>query len=72
MAAVAGRHRRRPAVASGVYTAQFIYWLAPIVGSVVAAVLYDQLFLRRGIEPITHGAIEEDVVPRHRRAPAAH
>ena len=53
-----------PAVASGVYTAQFIYWLAPIIGGVVAAVLYDQLFLRRGVEPFDHGAVEADVAPK--------
>ena len=53
-----------PAVASGVYTAQAIYWLAPLVGAVVAAVLYDQLFLRRGVEPGDHGAIEDDVPPK--------
>jgi len=56
-----------PAVASGVYTAQFIYWLAPMIGGVVAAVLYDQLFLRRGVEPFDHGAVEPDVTPRGRR-----
>jgi MIP family channel proteins len=56
-----------PAVASGIYTAQFIYWLAPIIGGVVAAVLYDQLFLRRGVEPIDHGAVEPDVTPKRRR-----
>ena len=53
-----------PAVASGVYTAQGIYWLAPLVGGVVAAILYDQLFLRRGVEPGDHGAIEDDVQPK--------
>ena len=56
-----------PAVASGVYTAQFIYWIAPIVGGIVAAVLYDQLFLRRGVEPIDHGAVEPDVVAKRKR-----
>ena len=53
-----------PAVASGVYTAQFIYWAAPIVGGIVAGVLYDQLFLRRGLEPAHHGAVEPDVPKR--------
>jgi aquaporin Z len=47
-----------PAVATGVFEGQIIYWAAPIVGAIVAAVLYDQLFLRRGVEPVDHGAIE--------------
>ncbi|MEO7218497.1 MAG: aquaporin [Gemmatimonadaceae bacterium] len=47
-----------PALASGVYEGQFIYWTAPIIGSIIAAVLYDQLFIRRDREPIEHGAIE--------------
>lgn len=47
-----------PAVASGIYEAQFIYWTATIAGSVVAALLYDTLFIRREREPVEHGAIE--------------
>lgn len=46
-----------PAVVTGVYEAQLIYWLAPITGAVVAALLYDQLFLRRSAEPVDHGAV---------------
>lgn len=46
-----------PALATGVYEAQAIYWFAPIVGAVVASVLYDQLFLRRSPEPVDHGAV---------------
>ena len=46
-----------PAVASGSYEGQIIYWLGPLVGGVIAAVLYDQLFLRRGLEPVDHGAV---------------
>lgn len=47
-----------PALASGIYEGQFIYWTAPIVGSIIAAVLYDELFIRREREPVEHGAIE--------------
>jgi len=47
-----------PALASGIYEGQFVYWTAPIVGSIIAAVLYDTLFIRREREPIEHGAIE--------------
>ena len=46
-----------PAVASGIFEGQAVFWTGPIVGSVVAAVLYDRLFLRRGVEPADHGAV---------------
>lgn len=46
-----------PAVVSGVLEGQMIYWIGPIVGSVIAALLYDSLFLRRGREPVDHGAV---------------
>ena len=46
-----------PAVASGIFEAQLIYWLAPILGGLVAALLYDRLFLPRGAEPLDHGAV---------------
>jgi aquaporin Z len=46
-----------PAVASGVFEAQIIYWTAPIAGAIVAALLYDFLFLRREAEPASHGTL---------------
>jgi MIP family channel proteins len=46
-----------PAVASGVLEGQLIYWIGPIIGSIAAALLYDGLFLRRGKEPVDHGAV---------------
>jgi glycerol uptake facilitator-like aquaporin len=46
-----------PAVASGYFEAQLIYWAAPIVGGIVAAVLYDYLFIRRDVEPVDHGVL---------------
>ena len=46
-----------PAVASGVFEAQLIYWLAPIAGAVAASLLYEYLFLRREIEPVDHGVL---------------
>lgn len=53
-----------PAVVSGMLEGQLIYWIGPIIGSVIAAVLYDSLFLRRGKEPVDHGAVRprEDAV----------
>jgi MIP family channel proteins len=47
-----------PALASGVFEAQLIYWTAPITGAVIAALLYDFLFLRTGIEPVDHGELQ--------------
>jgi MIP family channel proteins len=46
-----------PAVASGVYEAQLLYWFAPITGAVVASLLYEYLFMRRGREPVDHGEL---------------
>lgn len=47
-----------PAFATGIFEGQFIYWTAPITGSIAAALLYDPLFIRREREPVEHGAIE--------------
>lgn len=46
-----------PAVASGVFEAQIIYWLAPITGAVLAGLLYEYLFLKRDMEPELHGTL---------------
>ena len=46
-----------PAVASGIFEAQAVYWIGPIVGAVLAALLYDTLFIRREREPVDHGAV---------------
>jgi MIP family channel proteins len=47
-----------PAVASGQYEAQGVYWIGPLIGGIAAALLYDTLFLRRGKEPASHGPVE--------------
>ena len=47
-----------PAVASGFFEAQFLYWVAPIAGGIAAAVLYEYLFLRRDVEPADHGVLK--------------
>src|SRR6266480_1505809 len=47
-----------PAVASGVYEAQLLYWAAPITGALVASLLYEFLFMRRGREPVHHGELK--------------
>lgn len=46
-----------PAVASGIYEAQLLYFAAPIVGGLVAGLLYEYLFMRRGREPVDHGEL---------------
>ena len=46
-----------PAFASGIYEAQGIYWLAPITGAVIAALIYQKLLLTDEAEPADHGAI---------------
>ena len=46
-----------PAVASGVFEGQLVYWLGPIAGGVAAAFLYDLLFLPRGPEAEDSGAL---------------
>jgi MIP family channel proteins len=46
-----------PAVASGVFEGQVIFWTAPLVGAVLAAVLYEVLFLRHPVEPVEHGTV---------------
>jgi MIP family channel proteins len=46
-----------PAFASGIYEAQGIYWLAPITGAVIAALVYQYLLLTDEPEPVDHGAI---------------
>ena len=46
-----------PAFASGIYEAQGIYWLAPITGAILAALIYEKLLLTDDPEPVDHGAI---------------
>jgi aquaporin Z len=54
-----------PAVASGVFEGQVIYWVGPVLGGAAAALLYDFLFLRRGREPMYHGPLDPNP-ERHR------
>lgn len=49
-----------PAVASGVFEGQVVYWAGPIVGAIAAALIYDTLFLRRAPELPMHGAVRPD------------
>ena len=47
-----------PAFASQVWEGQLIYWIGPLIGGALAALLYDRLFIRHPIELADHGAIE--------------
>ena len=58
-----------PAVASGIFEGQGVYWAGPIVGAIFAAVLYDRLFLRRAPELPLHGAVRADDEPPPEVAP---
>lgn len=46
-----------PAVVSHVFEAQTVYWIGPILGGIVAALLYDRLFLRNGAPPASAPAV---------------
>ena len=46
-----------PAVVTHLFEGQAAYWIGPILGGVIAALLYDRLFLRRPEEPADHGAV---------------
>jgi len=59
-----------PAVASGIFEAQVIYWGAPIAGGIVAALLYDFLFLRREVEPVSHGTLKPAATAGEKRVGA--
>jgi glycerol uptake facilitator-like aquaporin len=49
-----------PAAVSGIFEAQAIFWIGPILGAIAAALLYDGLFLRRGREQPNHGAVSPE------------
>jgi MIP family channel proteins len=47
-----------PAIVTHIFEGQAAYWVGPILGGVIAGVLYDRLFLRRAIEPADHGTVD--------------
>lgn len=47
-----------PAVVTGNFEGQLIYWIGPIAGGMLAAVVYEWLFIRHGTEPVEHGPVE--------------
>jgi aquaporin TIP len=52
-----------PAVATGIFEGQAVYWAGPIVGGVAAALIYEFLFLRRAPELPMHGAVRPEEPP---------
>jgi MIP family channel proteins len=46
-----------PAVVTGIFEGQTAYIIGPVIGAVLAGLLYDRLFLRREPEPVDHGAV---------------
>ncbi len=47
-----------PAIVTHLFEGQAAYWIGPFLGGIVAALLYDKLFMPRGPEPADHGPIE--------------
>ena len=46
-----------PAVASGIFEGQAVYWIGPILGGIAAALVYEALFIPHGPEPVDHGPV---------------
>jgi len=44
-----------PAVASGIFEGQAVYWIGPILGGIAAALVYEALFIPHATEPVDHG-----------------
>jgi glycerol uptake facilitator-like aquaporin len=51
------RRVRRAGQGSSHFRGQTAYWIGPLLGGIVAALLYDRLFLRREPEPADHGTV---------------
>lgn len=46
-----------PAVASGIFEGQAVYWIGPIIGGLAAALLYQYLLIPHDTEPVDHGPV---------------
>lgn len=46
-----------PAVASGIFEGQAVYWIGPILGGIAAALVYEALFIPHATEPVDHGPV---------------
>ena len=46
-----------PALVSGSFEGHAVYWIGPLIGASIAALLYEHVFIRREPEPADHGAV---------------
>ena len=46
-----------PAVVTHLFEGQAAYWIGPLLGGAVAALLYEKLFMQQEIEPADHGTV---------------
>jgi len=46
-----------PAIVTKIFEGQTAYWVGPILGAIVAGLLYEKLFMPRELEPADHGAV---------------
>jgi MIP family channel proteins len=46
-----------PAVASGIFEGQAVYWIGPILGGLAAALLYQYVLIPHDVEPVDHGPV---------------
>lgn len=46
-----------PAVASGIFEGQAVYWVGPLLGGIAAALLYEAFFIPHETEPVDHGPV---------------
>lgn len=47
-----------PAVASGIFEGQAVYWIGPLLGGIAAAWVYESLFIPHVTEPVEHGPVQ--------------
>jgi MIP family channel proteins len=47
-----------PALVMKHFEGQAAYWIGPLVGGIIAGVLYEKLLLRREVEPADHGTVD--------------
>jgi MIP family channel proteins len=47
-----------PAMASGIFEGQIVYWIGPMIGALLAALIYEHLFIGSDREPADHGAVK--------------